>query len=156
MNRILRSTAALLLLASLSPAWGASCQISTSDLMFASYRFNSDSDIDSSATISITNCVDDGSGTDVSYSIAISAGGSGTFVDRTMNGPAGALHYNVYADGGYTMVWGDASSGTVVSGNFSLPGTTSASHTAYARIPAHQTDIMAGHYADQLTISIEY
>jgi spore coat protein U-like protein len=156
MNRALPCLAVLTLLSLAAPADAASCQASASDLVFGSYRFNSDVDVDSSATISIS-CVDDGSGLDVNYSIEVSAGLSGDFADRGMNGPGGPLHYNVYADASRSMVWGDGSGGSVtVSGGFTLPGTTSASHTAYGRVPSQQADIAAGHYADNLTITVTY
>ena len=154
MNRL----AAVLLLLTLAPgAQAASCQISATDLAFGQYRFNSAVDVLSTVTIAIQNCVPDASGADVSYTIAISAGGSADHGDRTMSGPGGALHYNLYADPGYTLVWGDGGAGTVdVSGSFTVPLQTSASHTGYARIPAGQTDVGPGQYADQLTITINY
>lgn len=154
MNRI----AATLMLLSLAPgAQAASCQMSATDLAFGQYRFNSDVDVLSTVTIAIENCVPDANGADVSYTIAIGAGTSADFTDRAMSGPGGALHYNVYADPGHTQIWGDGGAGTVdVSGSFTVPLQTSASHTGYARIPAGQTDLSPGHYADQLTITINY
>jgi len=154
MNRI----AAALLLLSLAPgARAASCQISASDLAFGQYRFNSPADVLGTVTIAIQNCVPDAGGADVSYTIAISAGGSADYGDRAMSGPGGALHYNLYADPGHTLVWGDGGAGTVeVSGSFTVPLQTSASHTGYARIPAGQTDLSPGPYADLLTITITY
>lgn len=154
MNRI----AAALLLLSLAPgAQAASCQISATDLAFGQYRFNSAVDVFSTVTVSIQNCAPDINGVDVNYSIAISAGTSADYADRAMSGAGGALHYNLYADPGHTLVWGDGGAGTVdVSGSFTVPMQTSASHTGYARIPAGQTDLAPGHYADQLTITINY
>jgi spore coat protein U-like protein len=154
MNRI----AATLLLLSLAPgAQAASCQIAATDLAFGQYRFNSDVDVLSTVTISIENCVPDAEGVEVSYSIAISAGNSADFADRAMGGFGGALHYNIYVDPGHTLVWGDGGAGTVdVSGSFTVPIETSASHTGYARIPAGQTDLSPGPYADQLTVLISY
>jgi spore coat protein U-like protein len=139
------------------PARGASCQISATDLAFGTYRFNSDVDVLGTVTIAIQNCAPDLDGVDVSYTIAIGPGGSGSFVDRVMSGFSGALHYNVYTDASHTLVWGDGSAGTAeVSGSFTVPLQTSASHTAHARIPAGQTDLSPGSYADQLTITINY
>jgi spore coat protein U-like protein len=154
MNRI----AAVLLLLSLAPgARAASCQISATDLAFGQYRFNSDVDVLSTITVSIENCVPDVNGVEVSYSIAISAGSSADFADRAMSGFGGALHYNLYTDASHSIVWGDGGAGTGdVSGSFTVPLQTSASHTGYARIPAGQTDLSPGPYADQLTITINY
>lgn len=154
MNRL----AAVLLLLTLAPgARAASCQISATDLAFGQYRFNSAVDVLSTVTIAIQNCVPDADGVDVSYTIAISTGGSADYADRAMSGPGGALRYNLYADPGHALVWGDGGAGTVdVSGSFTVPLQTSASHTGYARIPAGQTDVSPGQYADQLTITINY
>ena len=156
MNRLaLWISAALALVA--PGAHAASCQISATDLAFGEYRFNSDVDVLGTVTVSIQDCTVDLAGPDVSYSISIGTGNSADFVDRTMSGSSGALHYNVYADPGHSLVWGDGSAGTVeVSGSFTAPLQTSASHTAYARIPAGQTDLAPGAYSDQLTITINY
>lgn len=155
MNRI--ATALLLLLCCAPGAHAASCQIAATDLAFGQYRFNSDVDVLSTVTISIENCVPDVEGAEVSYSIAISAGLSADFADRAMSGSGGALHYNLYADPGHTLIWGDGGAGTVeVSGSFTVPIQTAASHTGYARIPAGQTDLAPGSYADQLTVLVSY
>lgn len=145
-------------LALLAPgAHAASCQISATDLAFGEYRFNSDVDVLGTVTVSIQNCTVDLAGPDVSYSISIGTGNSASYADRFMGGFSGALHYNVYADSGHSLVWGDGSAGTVdVSGSFTVPVQTSATHTAYARIPAGQTDLAPGAYSDQLTITINY
>lgn len=154
MNRI----AATLLLLSLAPgAQAASCQIAATDLAFGQYRFNSAVDVLATVTIAIENCVPDLDGVDVSYTITLSTGASADYADRAMAGPGGALHYNVYTDPSHAIVWGDGSAGTMeVSGSFTVPLQTSASHTGYGRIPAGQTDLSPGHYADQLTILISY
>lgn len=155
MKRVLAALA--LLLAAAPRAQAATCQVSATDLAFGPYRFNSEVDVDSTATVSIQNCVDDGNGLTVSYTISLSAGASTDFADRTMAGPGFPLHYNVYADASYLQVWGDGTGGsTAVSDSFSLPGQTSASHTAYGRIPMHQADVEAGTYADQLVITVDY
>jgi spore coat protein U-like protein len=112
--------------------------------------------VEMQATVSIHGCVDDGSGTDVSYSIAISTGGSSSYGARAMAGPGDQLLYNLYTDATYGVVWGDGTGGSMtVDGAFSLPGVTSATHTAYGRIPRQQP-VAAGAYSDTLGVTITY
>jgi len=149
MNRLLIPL--LLLLAPTAQA--ATCTMGASDLVFGNYRVNSATDVDSTATVSL-NCVDDGSSTAVSYSIAISGGASTNPADRAMGG--GALHYNVYTDVARTTVWGDGSGGSVeVADSIPAPGTGNATHTAHGTIPAGQAPA-PGAYGDTLTITISY
>lgn len=156
MSPAVRSTLLILLSLAAPAAHTASCQISATDLVFGQYRFNSGVDVETTATISIESCVADVNGPAVGYTIAIGAGGGGNFPDRAMSGPGSQLLYNLYADASRTQVWGDGSGGTVtVSGSFVVPLTTSASHTAFGRIPSGQP-VAAGFYSDLLTISIEY
>lgn len=156
MNTFARLVIAAALLALAPHAQAASCQVSASDLPFGKYPSGSPADVESSATITVQNCVDDGSGAAVSYSIEISPGIGGSFADRAMAGPGGLLHYNLYVDAARTLVWGDGTGGSlVVADAFVLPLATSASHIAYGRIPARQS-VTSGFYADTLTITISY
>jgi spore coat protein U-like protein len=149
---------ATLLLLVLSPlAHAASCQISASDLAFGAYRFNSPSDIDSTATITVGNCSIDGGGATVTYTIAIDAGSGMSFSPRSMSGPGGPLFYNLFVDPSRSLVWGDDSAGTLtLSGSIALPAITSATHVVFGRIPAHQNGISPGVYADHLVITLSY
>ena len=151
-------TVLALLCAALPRAHAASCQISATDLAFAPYSYAGTSNVVTTATVSIHSCFDDGSGADVSYTISIGAGTSNDYTDRRMAGPGALLHYNVYTDPGLVSIWGDGTGGTAtVGGTFTVgPGMTSASHTAYGRIPASQTGLEPGLYADNLTITIDY
>jgi spore coat protein U-like protein len=151
MNR-LAALLALTLLPLAPHAHAASCTMSATDVVFGNYRVNSDSDVETTSTVSLS-CVDDGTGNAVGYSIEISSGGSGDPADRMMGG---ALHYNLYADFGRTTVWGDGSGGSMaVGGTIAAPGTGLATHTAYGTIPAHQS-LQPGNYGDLLTITISY
>jgi len=80
--------------------------------------------------------------------------GQGTFSSRTMSSSGHTVKYNVYADAGYTQVWGDGTSGTVT-----VPFTFSASGTqtiaVYGKIPKGQTSSIPGTYTatPQVTVS---
>lgn len=156
MNATLRTVCLLALVAVAPGARAASCQVSASDLVFGSYSANSATDVDTTATIAVQGCVDDGSGPAVSYTIEIGPGVAGDFAGRAMRGPGGDLRYNVYADAARQLVWGDGTGGSVtVSNALLLPLTAAGTHVAYGRIPARQS-VEAGSYADTLTITISY
>ena len=60
--------------------------------------------------------------------------GQGTFSSRTMSSSGHTVKYNVYADAGYTQVWGDGTSGTVtVPFTFSEAGPKPSQYTAKFR-----------------------
>jgi spore coat protein U-like protein len=153
---IARLSLLLGLLAVAPGARAASCQVGASDLAFGNYSAGSANDVDSSATIMVQGCVDDGTGSAVSYSIEIGPGLAGNFASRAMNGPGGQLYYNLYVDPARSLVWGDGTGGSLtVSDAFVLPLATSSSHVAYGRIPANQS-VSAGTYVDTLTVLISY
>lgn len=136
------------------PAQAASCQVSVTDLPFGPYRYDSAEAIDTTGTISM-ECTDDGGDLNVNYDIALSAGYSGNYAARVMAGD-GELQYNVFVDGARTRVWGDGNGASeTVSGSLMLPA-PAASHAVYARIPASQTGMGPGAYADQLTVFVTY
>lgn len=151
-----RALLALALLLALPRAHAASCSIGATDLAFGPYRYNGPA-VDATATVSIHSCVDDGDAS-VSYEISIGTGASNDYADRTMAGPGAQLRYNVYADPGHMMVWGDGSGGTTtVTGGFVVaPGSTSASHTVFGRIPGQQDNLVPGTYSDSLAVTIDY
>jgi spore coat protein U-like protein len=150
----MRAAAALLLLALAGNAQAASCELALSDLAFGAFALTGD-DIESSATITV-NCTDDGGLPAVTYDIGISPGLGGSFAQRAMLGP-GTLEYNLYQDASRTLVWGDGTDGTTtVAGSLLVPTLTSATHTAFGRIPGSQPGVVPGTYSDQLLITLTY
>ena len=100
----------------------------------------------------------------VNYSIALNAGGSGTFTPRSMTAGASNLQYNLYTSAALTTIWGDGSGGTQtvsdqINGTCSRSGgrncSGSQSDTVYGNAPAMQ-NVVAGSYADTITITVTF
>ncbi|HUR40815.1 MAG TPA: spore coat U domain-containing protein [Verrucomicrobiae bacterium] len=147
---------ALLVLA-LGPALtahAASCVVMVTDLPFGAYRYNAGAPVDTTGSVSV-ECTDVAGGGPVGYTIALATGSSGNYAFRVMAGDGGELHYNVYVDGARTRVWGDDSGGSEAVAGTAIPPAPS-DHPLFARIPAMQTGMGPGAYADQLTVLVSY
>lgn len=135
-------------------AHAASCTVVVTDLPFGTYRYNAGAPVDTTGSVSV-ECTNVGLPAPVAYSIAIATGFSGTYAFRVMAGDGGELHYNVYVDGARTRVWGDDSGGSEAVAGITVP-TAPSDHPLFARIPAFQTGMGPGAYADQLTVLVSY
>jgi len=90
------------------------------------------------------------------YSLAISAGSSGSVSDRKMagsiSGNTDTLAYNLYSDSGATKVWGETAGTNTVD----LTGTGVAqTSTIYGKLPLNQY-IKPDSYKDNLTVTLTY
>lgn len=128
----------------------ASCSISANDLAFGNYDPLSVTDLDQTTTISVT-C-----SSGATYDIQLSGGLSANVAARSMDDDAtgtNLLNYSLFTDSGRTNNWG------VTNGTDTYQGTgTGAAQvvTVYGRIPAGQTTLPVGTYADTITATIEY
>lgn len=125
------------------------CQnLTASNISFGTYNPLSSSNTDVTGSIAIT-CTNN-----TSYSIALSAGNSGSFSARQLNdGGSNNLNYNLYTSSGYSTVWGD---GTGSSSTVNQTGTGSSdSTTVYARLPGSQS-IPNGSYSDTINVTVTY
>ena len=103
----------------------------------------------------------------VSYSIALSTGGSGSFTPRSMASGISRLQYNLYTSPTLTSIWGDGTSGTqtvsdTITGTcanqffrFGFNCSGSKNDTAYGNIPAMQ-NVVAGGYSDNITVTVSF
>lgn len=91
------------------------------------------------------------------YSIALNAGSNAKDDTRRMKGTGPTntedfVAYNLYQDSDRTTVWGDGTSGTVLS---SQTGTgTEVTHTIFGRVPT--TNHIVGHYSDTVTATVTF
>ena len=137
-----------LLLAILAAPAGAqncvqcSCSIESDGLAFGAY-------VQRQRTLSVANIVVHCDG-DNGYVIKLSAGNSGSALQRALRNGQNALAYNVYKDSGRSMIWGDGSAG-----QGGVAGAGSASYYAYGQIFAGQAHPV-GSYGDLLVLTIEY
>jgi len=153
---------ALTLCAVLSPmpagaGGGANCSLSSTPLVFGTYVPFSSSPSDFTATITVT-C-------NASATVPAPIHGTVTLTgttgpsDRRLTSGAYRLRYQLYLDPARTSLWGDGSGG---SGTVSISGVVNPTTpfrqalTVYGRILARQPRALAGSYADQITVVLNY
>ena len=132
-----------------------SCSISAlSSAAFGIYNPYSASALDGVATATIT-CSGTKSAELANVSITASAGVSGSFFPRQMQGPnLSRLNYNLYIDAARTQIFGNGVAGTFAdTGSASTPITFT--QTIYGRIPAGQ-DVAVGAYSDLLIYTVNF
>jgi spore coat protein U-like protein len=160
--RILALILTLTLALSSASALAGFCSVSSSGLVFGAYQPITfpgklqSNDATSSATISVSCGGITGA---ASYTIGLGPSsrgpGDGISTRYLYNSTHGgdAMAFNIYTDPNRTAIWGNNANllnGEIGSGNSNL------SHTVYGLIPAHQHNLMAGSYADTLTITLTY
>ncbi|MFC7050141.1 Csu type fimbrial protein [Emcibacter nanhaiensis] len=107
-------------LVSLFLVWGTidpafanySCSVSTTDVVFGNYSVLNPADVSSTGSLSVTCELISGATANVSYSLAIDTGVSGSFSPRTMMKGSVPLNYNLYQKQNYSIIWGDGTGGT--------------------------------------------
>lgn len=128
----------------------ANCVVSTSPIAFGNVNVTNNSNVDAAGSLSVT-CTN---GTP--WSAAADAG-SGLGADlsvRKMTSGANLLNYALYTDSNRTSLWGDG-----IEGTSTIAGTGSGvaqSRDIYGRVPAGQTGVPAGSYADTVTVTVSY
>ncbi len=146
--------ALILLMLLQMPLAYAACSISAKNVAFGTYNPFNTNPTTSKGDISVV-C-----GLQESFTISLSKGMGNTFNPRSMYSGAYSLNYNLYLDASYTTIWGDGSSGTgQIKRGPILPVCTTmlpCSFTLYGSIPASQTDVAAGMYTDQITVTIKF
>lgn len=131
----------------------AQCLLEVPDIGFGNYSTVDPEPADTSALFRV-DCMSTVAET-VSYDIAISTGVSNSYIERAF--AETSLVYNLFTDAGASIVWGDGSNGSMrVTGSLVLPGTSSAMHMVYGRIPAQQSNADAGTFADALIVTLSY
>lgn len=162
-QRILKVCALLLATVFASPAMAlVTCSVGATGVVFGTYNPASATPLNSSGQIVVSCTLDPkAEAANVGYSVALSAGSSGSMASRAMFSGANFLIYNLYTTSGYTQIWGDGSTGTtVVNGSIKLGRSTgnyngSLAHTVHGRIPAIQ-DVLPGNYVDTIVVTVTY
>ncbi len=127
----------------------AACTLSATAVAFGTYDVFQATPTDSTGTITY-RC----GNSDHNIRIAISAGSSGSFTNRTLKRGTESLLYNLFY-GGFTLVWGDGSGGTTTYFENNPPNNKDVVLTVYGRITAAQ-DVAIGSYADTVVVTLEY
>lgn len=134
-----------------------SCTVSTATVNFGTYNPQSATNTTANGTIT-TSCTAFLAGL-ISYTIAISTGGSGTYTNRRMINGATPLLYNLYTSAAFTSIWGNGTGGSVIGTDSNLPVSSIPilrSYTVYGRMPALQTSAIAGTYTDTVVATVTY
>lgn len=131
------------------PKADAACTLSATAVAFGTYDVFQAGPADSTGTITY-RC----GNSDHDIRIAVSAGTSGTFANRTLQTGSENLLYNLFY-GGFTQVWGDGSGGTTTYFEHNPPNNKDVVLTVYGRIAAGQ-DVGVGSYADTVVVTLEY
>jgi spore coat protein U-like protein len=160
-RRVLGPLVAIASVFACETALAVGCSATVSAITFGAYDLFSGSPLDSTGSVAVTCQKDTADGNNaitVNYQIAISAGSSASFTQRSMRSGTATLGYNVYSNSTYTSVWGDGSGAAAVTGSMKLINPRDVitnQHTAYGRVPAAQ-DVGAGGYADTLLVTVTY
>ena len=154
-----RAVAAVACLAG-APALAFDCTVATSGVAFGVYDAALATPTDATGSLSL-RCVHQGGGASrIVYSIALSAGNSGSFAQRQLRSGTSVLAYNLFNSATRTVVWGDGTQGSArVSGTLVVnPGRFSineAAHPIYGRLPPRQA-ADAGTYADTILVTVSF
>jgi len=155
-TRALRqSLLALTLLMSGGQVQALTCSASVPTLAFGSYSGTLGLATDSQTTLTVT-CSSLVSIL-VSYTISLSSGNSGNASARELRQSGHALQYNLYSDALRTVVWGSGASAVSDSFLLSILGIgVDRLYPIYGRIPGGQTNVSAGSYSDNITVTVAY
>ena len=139
----------------LSANAAADCSVSTAGVAFGAYDSLGGNRRDTIGTITVS-CTGN-VGDSVSCSISLdTTGDQGVY--RVMTNGAHNLTYLIFADNGYTHVWGDGTGGsTVVTDSYRLNAHSNLhSYPMYGRIPSGQNRATSGTYVGDITITLVY
>ncbi len=152
-RRAVLAAALVLLLPQAADANIRSCSVSVGLLTFGTF---SGSQINATNRIALT-CNGTGNSNANPFTVALSEGGSNTFLDRFMFSGFNQLHYNLYIDPAHTLIWGSGAGQTrLQSGAFDFRGnigTVTTNLTVYGEVQA-QTLPTAGVYADLIVVTV--
>lgn len=153
-------TAVALVALACNSAHALDCTFFTSGVAFGVYDGARATPTDSTGNATLRCTHVGGGAVKTSYTIALSRGVSGSFVQRQLRAGNSVLNYNLFTDATRTRVWGDGSAGSgIVAGTLLVnPGNfviNEAVHPIYGRIPAQQS-ADSGAYADQILVTLTF
>jgi spore coat protein U-like protein len=137
------------------------CSVSTAGVAFGTYDPTALTPNDSTGALTVTCSHDTGGGRRVNYTVALSTGSSGNYVQRELRAGTAILGYNLFDSATRTRVWGNGLAGTgIASGSLTVgPGVGNrvrqASHPIYGRIPAQQS-AATGDYTDTIVVTLTF
>lgn len=153
--------AAVALLGGFDAEAAIDCTVSAAGVVFGTYDPAAAVDTDTAGNVTVLCNYLSGGAAQLSYTVSLSQGNSGTYASRQLRAGTSWLNYNLFTDLARTRTWGNGSAGTfVASGTFTLGpgvgnGTRQGLHTLYGRIPARQ-DALPGTYSDSIVLTLTF
>lgn len=157
--------AVMVLLFAGNPAWAArQCTLTVTSISFGSYLPAQAAPVSANGNVNVRCRGKPNQGQPAFYVLRLSAGSSGSFIQRYMQkAPGQEITYNVYVDAQYENIWGDGSPGTsLIQQTFpcqrngaNCNGKYNANHPAYGRAEAYQ-DPEPGYYSDSLVVFLTF
>jgi spore coat protein U-like protein len=137
------------------------CGVSTPGLAFGAYDVFNAAVTNGNGTLTVTCTLTPPPNTDnESYTVTLSTGSSGSFVQRQMKSGANSLGYNLYTSNAYAVIWGDGTgTSQTVAGSMRLTNgnpTRTDKLTVYGQIPALQDAAVANNYTDNVTVTMTF
>lgn len=161
MKAALSFLAACLLLAQCRTAEAVvtfTCTVAATGIAFGSYNPLSSTGDSAVGSWTVTcNAIGSGSA-NVTGTLTMSTGLSGTYSNRTMKSGANSLQYNIYLTPSYTQVIGDGSAGTYApsqSGTVTAGQVYQVTGNMYGFMPALQ-NVAPGNYSDTIIVTVTY
>lgn len=138
----------------------ADCTISTTGVFFGNYDPLVTTNTDATGDLTVVCTHLSGGATHVNYTVALSAGSSGSYAQRRMRAGVAILNYNLFDSAARTRIWGNGTGGTSrVAGSLRVnPGAhriAEASHPIHGRIPALQA-VATGNYSDTIVVTLTF
>lgn len=159
-HRPARAAITMLALCTCLDAQALDCIVSTTGVAFGVYDAASTAPTDSAGNVTVRCTHLGGGAVKTSYSIALSAGSSGTYAQRLMRAGTSVLNYNLFTDATRLQVWGNGTGGsTLVAGTLLVnPGNyeiNEVTRPIYGRIPAQQA-ADTGSYNDTILVTLTF
>jgi spore coat protein U-like protein len=150
----------LALLACVDARAAADCAISTTGVAFGNYDPTITTNTNATGNLTVVCTHVSGGATRVNYTMALSAGSSGSYAQRRMRAGTATLNYNLFDSAALTRIWGNGSAGTaLVPGSMLVnPGgnrVVQVTHPIYGRIPASQA-VAIGNYSDTIVVTLTF
>jgi spore coat protein U-like protein len=139
----------------------AGCTVTSNGLSLGPYQaltFGSELRSSESTGVTTVTLACTGIATGGSYSMALGPSPAGnSFNPRYLANSAGGppMAFNVYRDAAHTAIWGDGSTGSLVTGTLP-PGDSTHSHVGYGRVPPGQNLLRRGSFSGTLVLTVTY
>jgi spore coat protein U-like protein len=133
------------------------CTLTTANIVFSAFN-PYDATFERANGLAKVYCINtSGSSSTITYSLTLSAGGSGNQTDRLVVNGVKSVSYNLYKNSTYTEILGDGYSSTIIKNTYTLASNASRTdnYTIYGKIPVQPlAEPMT--YTDTITATLNY